>query len=594
MRGSARRRGLAVASVLLAGLAVWAVMPGVSAAADTKAADTKAADTKPAAPRDFSVEKTFNGAPFRYRMELTSTRRGYRIYRLTYPSPVTTPVKQNNTVPADYYLPDGIEPGSAKRPAVVCIHILNGNYELVRMLCSALASRGIPAVMFKLPYYGERSLPGGRGELARKPKLFVEALPQGIQDARRTVDVLASRPEVDPQRIGISGISLGGIVAGTTAGADPRINRAVLILAGGDLLGVVHHSREARDLSEFIKKLPAEDRAKIEKAIEEVDPLRHAAGLKDRAAAGKVLMVNASEDNVVPRACTEKLAAALGISERVVWLRGLGHYTAILALPQTLRRTVDFFALDMPPGVTGPAQAAAASRAPLQVVAGLVTQAASVLTVEPAKGRYHLVALEATVTDKAGKTYYGRVRFMRGPGHRFSLRLEAPIIGKASLGQGDYPWIASAKTVFRGVNGEVGAAQDPLAYADPKYTAKVRMLAGGVAAVSLAPSILEQAVRVEDDTQGDGPPAIRITPKGKKRDSVRLVLDRERKTPQTVTFDVDGVKGKITFVGWQTNAVAQQQALFEPPADLARKDVDRADIHRIFSAMFNFVMELTE
>ena len=40
---------------------------------------------------------------------------------------------------------------------------------------------------------------------------------QAEQDIRRTVDLLASRPEIDPQRIGITGISLGGIVAATVA-----------------------------------------------------------------------------------------------------------------------------------------------------------------------------------------------------------------------------------------------------------------------------------------------------------------------------------------------------------------------------------------
>ena len=57
--------------------------------------------------------------------------------------------------------------------------------------------------------------------------------------------------------------------------------------------------------------------------------------------------------------------------------------------------------------------------------------------------------------------------------------------------------------------------------------------------------------------------------------------------------DVDGVRGKVTFRAWQANTIAQD-ALFEPPSGLARRDVDRADIHRIFSAMFNFAMELTE
>ena len=51
---------------------------------------------------------------------------------------------------------------------------------------------------------------------------------------------------------------------------------------------------------------------------------------------------------MIPRACTEKLANALGIGDRVVWLEGLGHYTAIAELPRALRMTADFFAQDLP------------------------------------------------------------------------------------------------------------------------------------------------------------------------------------------------------------------------------------------------------
>ena len=70
---------------------------------------------------------------------------------------------------------------------------------------------------------------------------------QAVQDVRRTIDLLASRPEVDPKKIGITGISLGGIVSGTAAGMEPRINRAMLILAGGDLLTTLHEAEETRD-----------------------------------------------------------------------------------------------------------------------------------------------------------------------------------------------------------------------------------------------------------------------------------------------------------------------------------------------------------
>ena len=63
---------------------------------------------------------------------------------------------------------------------------------------------------------------------------------------------------------------------------------------------------------------------------------------------GRVLMINAGEDEVIPRACTEKLASALGIQDHVVWLDGLGHYTALAALPKALKTAVDFFAQDLP------------------------------------------------------------------------------------------------------------------------------------------------------------------------------------------------------------------------------------------------------
>lgn len=563
-------------------LVAWGVF--LSGAGQAAAAPT------PAKPREFSVDKTFNGAPFRYQMKLTATKRGYRIYRLTYPSPVTTSLEANNTVPADYYLPDGIEPGDPRRPAVVCIHILEGNFTLVRMLCTALASRGVPAVMFKLPYYGERSPPGGRRAMAGDPKMFAESLTQGILDARRTFDVLASRPEVDPKHIGITGISLGGLVSAATAGSDKRFARAVLILAGGDLPAIIGHCREAREIRELLAKLPAGQRATVEAAIRSVDPLRHAAGLRDRALAGKVMMVNATEDDVIPPACTKKLAEALGIADRVVWLDGLGHYTAIAALPQIMRRTVDFFALDMPQGAQPPGASKVAS--PVRVVASLITQAASFLTKEPGKGRCHLVDLAASVDDKGGKHYTGSIRFIRGAGHRFRLQIDVPMLGRAALGQGDFPWIASAKTVFCGTQGSGEGPVDPLAHADPKYTGKVRMLATGLAAVTFAPTILEQAITVADDEPQGKFPAIRLTLKGKK-DHARLVLSPDRKTPRSATFDVDGVRGEVTFRAWQANTVAHD-SLFEPPGGLRRQEVGRDDVCRIFSSMFNFAMEMTQ
>lgn len=62
-----------------------------------------------------------------------------------------------------------------------------------------------------------------------------------LSDDRRTIDYLLSRTEVDPERIGCVGLSVGGVRSGFLAAADERIKAAISVgwLCGlGDLLPV--------------------------------------------------------------------------------------------------------------------------------------------------------------------------------------------------------------------------------------------------------------------------------------------------------------------------------------------------------------------
>jgi len=555
--------------------------------------DVPAADVAGAAPYPVEVPagETFDGRAFSYRIGPLADKPEFRIYRITYPSPLTTPVEQNNTVPADYYLPTGIGPGQAPRPAVICMHILDGDFELARIVCSALARRGIPAIMFKLPYYGERAMPGGPEAMARRPELFVQALDQAVLDVRRTVDVLASRPEVHTERIGITGISLGGIVAATAAGREPRIHRAAMILAGGDLLAIINHARETRVLKEMIAGLPAERRAAVEESIRRVDPLHAAAELRKRAQRGHVLMINAAEDEVIPPRCTEKLARALGVADRVVWFEGLGHYTAMAELPRALDITTGFFAGDMPPGVKAPTTPGAPRLPPLHLAASLAAEAVAMLTAEPAEGHCHLIDLELSITPRGKDTIRGRIRCVHGSGGRF--RLECRVPGKlvAEMGQGRFPWMAGAeKRVFVGRVDPEFQPGDPLKFARAEHRVNLRMAAGAAAGAALAPDILTRWVTAADQPPDEGRRVIRLSSKQDADDAVVLTLAEDGRTPARATFDLDGTRGTVVFHGWRRDAVAHP-ALFDPPAELPAQEVDPADLYRVFSAMFNFAME---
>jgi dienelactone hydrolase len=555
------------------------------------AANSLAADDQPTT---VSVARTFDGKPFEYRMRPLVKRGGFTVYRLTYPSPVTTGFEPNNTIPADYYLPDGVRPDGPKRPAVICMHILEGNFELVEMTCSVLASRGIPAIMFKLPYYGERGTAEGPRKLAADPALFAEAITQAMADVRRTVDVLASRPEVDPQHIGITGISLGGIVAATASAMEPRLGRAFLMIAGGDLLTIIYHARETELLSQMLRAMPAGRRAEIEAKIRTVDPLELAGRLKERARAGRVRMVNAAEDEVIPRACTEKLAAALGIQDRVVWFEGLGHYTAMAELPRALLMMADFFAEDLPEELkTAPPPIR--QQTPLELLVSLASQAAALATSDPPEGRCRLADIEVSVTPGGARPIDARLLVVRGAGHKFKIQLDASgiaEIGRIGLGQGRFPWLAAGgKVVFEGTE-NAGPLRDPLELADPDQATRVRVLAGAAAAVAMAPDLLLRWIRVEDDVAA-GQKTIRITAKDETPGRVELVFRQDGKTPNVARFEVDGAKGTVRFHGWQECTVAPA-ALFEPPAEVPRKAVDQGDVYRIIAGVFNFAMERTQ
>ena len=199
---------------------VWADAPAIPKTPAT-AVDPAFYDYDAAAPIN-AVEKPF---------ALDAT--GVKISLVTFPSVVSTPYAVNNTVTTYLFMPTGPGP----HPAMVVLHEWNaGSTKGGFILCRAIAKAGVAALFVTEPY-----------SLNRKPKTknredgeilsgnvphMVGALRQAVLDARRGLDYLALRPDVDPTRLGVSGISLGGVLSGVVAGVDPRV-KVILTLVGG-------------------------------------------------------------------------------------------------------------------------------------------------------------------------------------------------------------------------------------------------------------------------------------------------------------------------------------------------------------------------
>jgi dienelactone hydrolase len=161
-------------------------------------------------------------------------RDGYRIEKVIFES------RPNHHVTAVLYLPDASPP----YPGVLvpCGHSANGKaYESYQRMCILLARNGMAALCYDPIGQGERvqkldaeGKPAVReGSTTEHTMAGVGALLVGRQaasyriwDGFRALDYLASRPEIDPQRLGCTGNSGGGTETAYLMALDDRIAAA--------------------------------------------------------------------------------------------------------------------------------------------------------------------------------------------------------------------------------------------------------------------------------------------------------------------------------------------------------------------------------
>ncbi len=134
-------------------------------------------------------------------------------------------------------------PEKAKKlPAVIVLHGTGGSKEGMRPWLLHLAKRGIMGVAIDARYHGERA-GGAKGAEAYNAAIVRawKAKPEEKQehpfyydtcwDVWRTIDYLETRDDVDPERVGMIGFSMGGIETWLAAAVDKRVKVAVPAIA---------------------------------------------------------------------------------------------------------------------------------------------------------------------------------------------------------------------------------------------------------------------------------------------------------------------------------------------------------------------------
>lgn len=101
------------------------------------------------------------------------------------------------------------------QPTVILLHGLSGNRSEMLSVAAALVPAGYNAVLYDLRNHGESD-----GEISTLGYLETE-------DVQAVVNALAGRDDVDSERIGLMGHSLGGIIAVRAAGRIPELKAVV-------------------------------------------------------------------------------------------------------------------------------------------------------------------------------------------------------------------------------------------------------------------------------------------------------------------------------------------------------------------------------
>ncbi|MFA6450824.1 MAG: prolyl oligopeptidase family serine peptidase [bacterium] len=224
-------------------------------------------------------------------------------------------------------------------PVIFFMHWLQSDKSLADNFAGKWAQYGYALLAIDGVFKGERAKPG-RSILETDITDTRNNLVQQVIDCRRGVDFLETRKDIDMNRLGYFGISMGSLSGAITTAVDDRFKVVVLADGAGDFSTVFSKA----DLPEF-KKTVEEIKAKgftLEKAMEilkPVDPVEYVGHISPRP----VLMINGKKDEIFPYEAMEALHNAANEPKAVQWYN-CGH---ILPVPDTIMLTLKWFKFHM-------------------------------------------------------------------------------------------------------------------------------------------------------------------------------------------------------------------------------------------------------
>ncbi|HPQ67709.1 MAG TPA: dienelactone hydrolase family protein [bacterium] len=224
---------------------------------------------------------------------------------------------------------------NVKTPCMICLPPTGGGMDLTKNFAASYAEAGYTTLGFyrrEMFFNPDKSM-----------EYNVELFRQSVIDVRRGIDFLQGQPEVDLEKLGIMGASLGGIIGALSTVADGRIKATASLVSAGNLPKILDTSGYSR-VRKFRNGLMKRYDVKRDKLkdwatpyLKPIDPLTYA----DRIDPARYLMINGSMDNIIKLSAAEDTWLAFGKPEWRIY--PVGHYTSMLMINKAKKLTIEHF-----------------------------------------------------------------------------------------------------------------------------------------------------------------------------------------------------------------------------------------------------------
>ena len=233
----------------------------------------------------------------------------------------------------DVYVVSVMPKAEGRKPVVLFLYGLLMKAEFIKKYAKEFADAGLAVLVMEnydcgmrqgeMKFTGLSTLKDSLGIPQKKEQIFREWIgfryrnACAVTELRQLIDIVKKRPDLDPDNIYAWGISLGAIVASNTGAINQDIKKFIFTIGSADFQQFAAKTPIRKWFPSYTRPFLPALAAEI---LSPLDPLNTIDKLSPRP----ILFQDSSNDDLVPRECTEKMYKCASLPKSRIWYK-MGH-----------------------------------------------------------------------------------------------------------------------------------------------------------------------------------------------------------------------------------------------------------------------------